>query len=87
MANGTPDEAAPGEDEVEVEVEPAPSNYPDCIDDIDEKRRAFILQFVGSPDIDGKIMVSNCEIARIWIETGKAPEDPRTVKIKAVRVA
>lgn len=85
MTTEAPNEALPadeGTDDIEI-VELPPSNYPDCIDDVDEKRRAYVVAYVCSPDIDAKIAVMNCELIRAWLQSGELP--PREPKIKSVK--
>lgn len=42
--------------------------------DPEEQRRAFIFEHMASPDIDGKILVENMNMAAEWLKSGAMPK-------------
>jgi hypothetical protein len=53
-------------------------------EDPDEKRRAFVVNQMASPEIDGATMVKNMHAVCEWLKSGVLP-DERLV-VKGVRV-
>lgn len=41
--------------------------------DVDEKRRAFVVSQMADPDVDGKTLVSNMHAVYEWLKTGMGP--------------
>ena len=57
----------------------SPSSYPDNVP-IEEQRRAYVLDCIGSGDVDGRVLVANCKLLCDWLETGKLPVKLTPVK-------
>lgn len=57
-------------DDIALELD---TSYPGCLDDLAEKRRAFIFECMANAEIDGRILIENCAIADEWIKTGTRP--------------
>jgi hypothetical protein len=65
-------------EELEIEYEAPP--YPDWADE-DEQRRAFVLECLGSADIDGRILLDNCALLAAWLKDGTVPpKDPGNIR-------
>jgi hypothetical protein len=69
-------EILPGEDEAE-DLPLYPTDAPFA-----EQRRAWVLSYLASSEIDGKILVENCALLTAWLESGTAPpkEAPRNIR-------
>lgn len=63
--------------EIEVDVEAL--LYPGQVD-VDEQRRAFVLEHLANAEIDGHILALNCDILCQWLKTGCVPEQPKVKK-------
>lgn len=70
-------------DEAPEEKEKEPLVYPDTASQ-DEQRRAFLIEFCSSPDVDGKITVQNLALLEAWLKDGVVPEQPKKGKLKEV---
>lgn len=70
------------EAEAEVEAEIVPEVLPKLpwASDDDEMRRAYIVQEMATPDVDGKILVQNMELVFRWMKNGIVPEGAGHVK-------
>lgn len=60
--------------------------YPDLDGiELDEKRRAFIFGLMANSEIEGKILIENCDVAEKWIKNGIMPQ-PAKGKLRSIRV-
>jgi hypothetical protein len=73
-----------GDDELDIEVVPSELDVCTWTNDLDEKRRAFVVSQMADPDVDGKVMVQNMHAVCEWLKSGQLPAE--TVK-KSIRVA
>lgn len=66
---------APGQEpEVGVTiVEPSELDVCTWTDDVDEKRRAFVVNQMSCGDIDGKVLVENMHAVCEWLKSGTLP--------------
>ena len=78
--------SAAAEPEIGVQIN-APSELDVCTwtNDVDEKRRAFVINQMANCDVGGKIMVENMHAVYEWLKSGKLPEESK-LTIKGVRV-
>ena len=67
-----PDSAA-AEPEIGVQIiEPSELDVCTWTNDVDEKRRAFVVNQMANSDVDGKVLVQNMHAVCEWLKTGKA---------------
>jgi len=71
-------------DEDEIEIEADLLGYPDTVE-TEEQRRAYVLRYIGSGEIDGKVLVENCAIVEQWLKTGETPKAKDRPKIAPVK--
>ena len=67
-----------GDDELEVEFVPQ-SDLDVCTwtDDVDEKRRAFVVNQMANSDVDGRVLVENMHAVCEWLKSGHLPAEAR----------
>ena len=67
--------SAAAEPEVGVTIN-APSELDVCTwtSDVDEKRRAFVVNQMANCDVEGKILVQNMHEVCEWLKSGKMPD-------------
>lgn len=65
----------------------APSDLDVCTwtSDVDEKRRAFVVNQMANCDVDGKVMVTNMHAVCEWLKSGALPTE-ELKKAQTVRV-
>lgn len=69
-----------GDDEPEIGVQIIePSEFDVCTwtDDVDEKRRAFVVNQMANADVDGKVLVENMHAVCDWLKSGALPAEAR----------
>lgn len=67
-----------------VAEEEAP--YP-WTDDLDEMRRCFVLEHIGSSEIEGRVLIENMHMVFEWLKTGQRPaptSPPRGRMLKSI---
>ena len=71
------------EPEIGVQIN-APSELDVCTwtNDVDEKRRAFVVNQMAYAEVDGKILVENMHAVYEWLRTGVLPARTNLKKIK-----
>lgn len=52
--------------------------------DPNEIRRAFILDKLADPSIDGRILIENMQAVFSWLTTGDVPSKPKKSHLKPV---
>ena len=67
-------------DEIELVDDDLP--YPDTAS-VEEQRRAYVLSYLASPEIDIKVTLEACQLACEWLEQGSLP--PKVAKLERVR--
>lgn len=72
------------EPEVEPEFEiDLDREYPWAADG-DELRRTFVFEIMGTPEIDGDILVKNMDAVAQWLKTGVVPGAKSPPRLKSV---
>jgi hypothetical protein len=54
-------------------VEPNELDVCTWTDDVDEKRRAFVVNQMANSDVDGKVLVQNMHAVCEWLKSGALP--------------
>lgn len=57
----------------EAEKEETVALYPVTAPSLEEQRRAFVLEVIGSGEIDGIVLVRNLDLVYRWLATGEMP--------------
>lgn len=52
--------------------------------DGDELRRTFVFEIMGTPEIDGAILVENMDAVAQWLKTGTVPGVKSPPRLKPV---
>lgn len=77
----TDQDKAPEEPEETVDCEVIPrEDICTWTDDVDEKRRAFIISTMAVAEIDGHVLVTNMEMVFQWLKSGALPEEKKTTR-------
>jgi hypothetical protein len=69
-------------------VEPSELDVCTWTNDVDEKRRAFVVSQMAQADIEGPVLVKNMHAVAEWLKSGQIPEptSDRPFDTKGARV-
>lgn len=63
--------------------EEAAPPYP-WADDPDEIRRCFVLEHIGSSEIEARVLIENMQMVFEWLKTGQRPAPPPSPRGRGV---